>query len=118
MIEITLPWPPSANTYWRRNGSRYFISSKGQQYRHETTIKCIPYRHHFDADSRISVSINAYPPDKRKRDLDNLFKSVLDSLQFSTVFVDDSQIDALAIRRMPERKGEIVITLERIEECT
>ncbi len=115
MIIIELPWPPSANTYWRRNGSRYFISTKGQHYRTSAGWTCHKFRKHFSANMRLKISIDAYPPDKRKRDLDNLFKSVLDSLQYATVFVDDSQIDELAIRRMPEREGRLVIKLEQIE---
>lgn len=115
MITIDLPWPPSSNTYWRRNGSRYFISTKGQHYRTATAWTCHKHRGVFGATERLKLSILAYPPDKRKRDLDNLFKSVLDSLQFANVFVDDSQIDELSIRRMPERQGRISITLEQIE---
>lgn len=115
MITINLPWPPSSNTYWRRNGSRYFISTKGQHYRTATGWACHQIRGHYAANVRLKISIDAYPPDKRKRDLDNLFKSVLDSLQFATVFVDDSQIDELSIRRMPEREGKLVIKLEQIE---
>ncbi len=115
MITINLPWPPSSNHYWRRNGARYFISSEGQQYRRTTNIECIPYRHYFTDADRIKISVEAYPPDKRKRDLDNLFKSILDSLQFAAVFKDDSKIDDLSIKRMPNRQAMIVIRLERIE---
>lgn len=115
LICIDLPWPPSANTYWRRNGSRYFISTKGMTFRKATAVLCHKYRGAFGASSRLSISICAYPPDKRKRDLDNLFKSVLDSLQYATVFVDDSQVDELAIKRMPENLGQITVCLERIE---
>ncbi|EHV9059806.1 RusA family crossover junction endodeoxyribonuclease, partial [Escherichia coli] len=31
--EFVLPWPPTVNTYWRRRGSQYYISDKGQKYR-------------------------------------------------------------------------------------
>ena len=113
-INIILPWPPSANTYWRRNGSRYFISPKGQSYRTNTAWSCHKYRGSFIATDRLKISILAYPPDKRKRDLDNLFKSTLDSLQFATVFVDDSQIDELSIKRMPDIKGFLTIEIENL----
>jgi crossover junction endodeoxyribonuclease RusA len=33
MIEITLPWPPSVNTYWRNFDGRMIISAKGREYR-------------------------------------------------------------------------------------
>ena len=33
MIEITLPWPPTVNTYWRNFNGRTIISAKGREYR-------------------------------------------------------------------------------------
>ncbi len=33
MIEITLPWPPSVNTYWRMFKNRMIISKEGREYR-------------------------------------------------------------------------------------
>ena len=114
MVQIILPWPPTANTYWRRQGARYFISQRGQKYRLDTTKTCIPYRNHFKDDDRLKLSIKAFPPDRRRRDLDNLFKSVLDSLQFACVYKDDNQIDELSIKRMPINDGFIIIDIERI----
>ena len=114
-IQIILPWPPTANTYWRRNGSRYFISQKGMRYRSLATESCVPYRGHFAKEDNLRVSIKAYPPDKRRRDLDNLFKSVLDALQYAGVYVDDFQISDLSIKRMPVHEGFIIIDLERID---
>lgn len=113
-ITIKLPWPPTANTYWRRNGGRYFISKRGQDYRAFVSKALYPYVGIFMADDRLRLKIKAFPPDKRKRDLDNLFKSVLDSIQSSGVYSDDNQIDKLSIERMPEHLGEIEITLELI----
>lgn len=110
---ITLPWPPSSNTYWRRNGSRYFISTKGQKYREMVVRACLECER-FDTEDRLCVSIIAHPPDKRRRDLDNLFKSILDSLQAAKVFPDDSQIDYLSIRRSDSRFGMIEVTVEKL----
>jgi len=50
-------------------------------------------------EGRLSVRIEAYPPDKRKRDLDNLPKAPLDALTISGLWKDDSQIDELHIVR-------------------
>ncbi len=113
-IVIDLPWPPTANTYWRRNGGRYFISKRGQDYREYVAKACYAYQGLFIAEDRLRVKIKAYPPDKRKRDLDNLFKSTLDSIQHAGLYVDDSQIDKLSIERMPEYEGKISICLELI----
>jgi crossover junction endodeoxyribonuclease RusA len=114
-IVIDLPWPPTANTYWRRNGSRYFISKRGQDYREYVAKACYAFQGLFIAEDRLRVKIKAYPPDNRKRDLDNLFKSTIDSIQHAGVFVDDCQIDKLSIERMPEHEGKISVCVEKID---
>jgi crossover junction endodeoxyribonuclease RusA len=43
--------------------------------------------------------MDAFPPDRRRRDLDNIQKPVLDALQHAGVYEDDSQIDLLVTRR-------------------
>ncbi len=48
---------------------------------------------------RLRVEIEAYPPDRRKRDLDNILKSLLDALTYAGIWEDDSQIDDLRIYR-------------------
>lgn len=110
-ITIELNWPPSINTYWRRNGNRYFISSKGIQYRNHVTEVCQIYSGFYNESERLAASIMAYPPDKRRRDLDNIFKGLMDSLQYAGVYVDDCQLDEIFIRRMPEREGKIIVKL-------
>ena len=48
---------------------------------------------------RLSVEITLYPPDRRKRDLDNYLKGTLDALTHAGLWEDDSQIDTLSIQR-------------------
>ncbi len=111
---VTLPWPPTANTYWRRRGNCYFITPKGIDYREFTILKCRLAEESFIDGQRLAVSIHAYPPDKRRRDLDNILKCLLDSLQKAKVYEDDSQIDALLIMRMPERLGKVVVAIKEL----
>ena len=108
---IELPWPPSVNHYWRRQGSRYFVSSEGKTYKDSVYYLCAQYRGLFKASERLFLSIDAYPPDKRGRDLDNLFKAVLDSLQYAKIYEDDSQIDHLTIKRNVLRENKIIVTI-------
>lgn len=60
---------------------------------------------------RISLTVLAYPPDKRKRDLDNLLKIAIDSLQDANFFLNDEQIDHITIRRMEKVKGGKLLVL-------
>ena len=115
MIEFTLPWPPSVNTYWRNFNGRMIISAKGREYREtvgdQMTLQKMVYR--FSGPLR--VVIEAYRPDKRRRDLDNLLKATLDGLAYAGVYEDDSQIVDLRIYWAPDIGGMLKVKIEEIE---
>lgn len=96
--ELTLPWPPSVNRYWRSVKGRVLISAEGRAYRDGTESIAIDRAKPFH-DARLGVSIRAYSPDLRKRDLDNMLKAPLDALTYAGMWDDDSQIDQLSIAR-------------------
>jgi crossover junction endodeoxyribonuclease RusA len=61
----------------------------------------------------LEIRIAAFPPDRRKRDLDNLLKSVLDCLEASGVIENDNLIESLSIYRAERVAGgqlEVQIT--------
>ena len=63
--------------------------------------------------SRVEVDIQAYPPDRRKRDLDNIQKILLDSLQAAGIYKDDCQVDKITISRGPVvPEGMIVVDIK------
>lgn len=98
--EFTLPFPPSLNRLYRRVGPRTLISRQGREYR---TLVCGLLAgggvRKPPSGGRIALAMDAFPPDRRRRDLDNLQKSVLDSLQHAGVYEDDSLIDLLLTQR-------------------
>jgi crossover junction endodeoxyribonuclease RusA len=113
MIELLLPWPPSLNRYWRNVGSRTLLSRAGRQYRQAVALRVI-LAGRPAIDGRLAVEVEAFPPDRRVRDLDNLFKGVGDSLAHAGVYADDGQIDDLRIRRGEVRKGgALAVTIRR-----
>ena len=93
---FTLLYPPSVNTYWRHVGSRVLISKKGREYRKAV---CAMLVGRTALPGRLAVVMFAYPPDRRRRDIDNLTKASLDAMEHAGVYEDDSQIDVLAIHR-------------------
>ena len=96
MIELILPWPPSINRYYRTFRNRILISKDGREYR-KTVLeqrRSAPTETLFGS---VEVEIEAFRPDNRKRDLDNLLKAALDALTHAKVFEDDSQIADLRI---------------------
>ncbi len=100
-MKLQLPWPPSINHYWRHVGARVLISQEGRAYRSLIVSLALLERWPKFGASRLRVIVSAHPPDRRRRDLDNIFKVVGDSLTECGVWTDDSQIDDLRIIRMP-----------------
>ena len=115
-IFLDLPFPPTVNTYWRRVGSKTLISQKGRAYA-EQVAWITRHSARFPAGKRAAVVVEAYMPDKRNRDLDNLFKALLDSLVKAGVLVDDSVIDDLHIIRSGVIKdGKELVSIDEVED--
>ena len=112
MIELELPYPPSVNHYYRHGGRRTLISREGRRYR-ERVIAVLAAAGVRPMDGPLELRIEVYPPDRRRRDLDNLLKCTQDSLAHAGVFEDDSQIDLLIVARCePVKGGEVVIRID------
>jgi crossover junction endodeoxyribonuclease RusA len=100
-FEVSLPWPPTVNTYWRHankgGATIVYVAKEGQIYR--TAVQGLVATKRKLHTGRLRVEIEAWPPDKRNRDLDNILKSLLDALTYAGIWEDDSQIDDLRIYR-------------------
>lgn len=111
VINLDLPWPPSINHYWRHTKNGHYISDEGKKYRQDVNYLCFKAKRKFSETERLSIIVDAYPPDKRKRDIDNILKSLLDALQYAEVYHDDSQIDRISITRNKPLEGRITVTI-------
>lgn len=114
MMILILGWPPSINHYWRRVGTRFYVCDRGIQYRKDVR-KAVVLALGFDfkpISEPIGLLINAYPPDKRKRDLDNTLKVIGDSLEYARLIENDYQINELhIIRQKPVLGGKLEIEI-------
>lgn len=113
-----LPWPPSVNHYWMListgKGGRKVLGKKGRDFR-EQVIEQL--KGSVPLEGRLSIKIIATPPDKRRRDLDNILKPTLDALEHAGVYSDDNQIDEIHIcRSEPNKPGKLVIFLTNLED--
>lgn len=109
MISLTLPWPPSVNRIWRRVGNKTILSAEGRSYRELVGQHCLIKRIAGKRlAGRLSVKILVNPPNNIRRDIDNLAKVPLDALTHAAVWLDDSQIDELYIRRDEIKKGGFI----------
>ena len=124
-LQIKLPYPPSANKYWRRVGRRIIVSNEARIYKRKVAeiIKNDP----SFGDSPIKIEVDVYFPDKRKRDLDNCIKILFDSLQMKKdssnnilskgLFNDDYQIQQYSARRAGILKGgEVWLTVQEMKK--
>jgi crossover junction endodeoxyribonuclease RusA len=60
------------------------------------------------------VQIEIFPPDNRRRDIDNVQKALLDALQHGGAYYDDSQIVSLSItKRDMVPQGRTLVTIQR-----
>ncbi len=114
-IVLMMPWPPSVNNLFATVGETRVLSRVGREYRKSVAvIVCQAGFPRFGA-SGLAVSIEAFPPDRRVRDLDNLFKAPLDALQYAGVFNDDSQVQRITIERGKCVKGGLLrVAIERL----
>ena len=114
-MKFTLPWPPSVNTYWRTFRGRMIISSAGRLYRHAVESEVLSQGAGKHLTGQLIVEIQAFRPDRRKRDLDNLLKAVLDGCTHAGVWEDDSQICDLRIYWADEIGGMLKVSVNERE---
>ena len=132
MITITLPWPPSTNTYWRSRVFRQYrtikgrrtlvhipivyVTHEGKKYRKLVQQRCMQAGLNGKRlTGRLAVVLNLYPPTRRVCDVANYEKAAIDALEAAQVFVNDSQIDDNRQVRCPVLKGgALVVTIEEI----
>ena len=118
---ITLPFPPSVNSYWRHvmvgKHPRTLISEKGRIYRKNVIDECLVANVNNNLSGPLVCTLELYPPCNRRRDCDNHAKAVLDAMTHAKVYADDSQIIDLRIRMLPKQPpGKVVVTLREISE--
>ena len=113
-LEFTLPFPPSVNHYWRNFRGRMVIGARGRAYRKAAIDaigdQAVPVE---GIGGPLKVELLAHPPDRRRRDLDNLQKALLDSIVAAGVIEDDSNIDDLRVVRGPVFPGGKVAVVIR-----
>lgn len=114
-MDIELPFPPSLNHYWRRVGARTLISRRGRAFR-QAVCSILAAHGTRPLHGPLEIVIDVHPPDRRRRDIDNLQKALLDALAHGGAYHDDSQIVHLDVwRRQPLRGGKMVVKIRRRE---
>ncbi len=99
MISVSIPFPPSVNNLFvnARKGKGRFPSDRYKAWLEEAGWALKAARQ-IPLTGDVTVDIVLCPPDKRRRDIDNLAKAPLDLLVKHGLISDDSEIVELRLR--------------------
>lgn len=111
MIELTLPYPPSGNALYRANRGRVHKSGRYVKWLRDAGYLALAQKP-GGITGAYKLSIDAVRPDKRKRDLDNLFKATSDLLVTIGVVGDDSECEMISARWVTSGEG-MTVRVER-----
>lgn len=120
-VELTLPFPPSVNRYWRapttgKLAGRHLISEAGRNYRREAIAMIRDQYKGEPLSGRLEVTLILCPPDRRKRDIDNYCKGLFDAMSHAGFWLDDEQIDRLTIiKDAPQKGGQCFLEVVEIK---
>ena len=115
-LEVRLPWPPSVNHYWKARGSRRFISPAAKAWLDEAVLLLRAARVRFEGPVKVSMFLS--PPNRRRRDGDNLEKAIMDSLVKAGVIQDDSlwHVPRSCKELVNECGGYVLLVVEEISD--
>lgn len=107
MIELWLPFPPSANRLWRAARGRVYRSRAYVDWLTEAGLLAKAQRA-GSINGPYKISITAARPDKRRRDLDNILKSISDLLKSIGAIEDDHLCEMITARWVTQGDGVAV----------
>lgn len=120
-LTMTLPFPPSVNHYWRhvvlgkppKQRVTTLISKPGREYSESVAAQVLAEKTRLKIASYVAMTVLLSPPDRRRRDVDNYSKSLLDSLVKAGVLEDDSLVRDLRLVWGEVRKGGQAVVMIR-----
>lgn len=116
---LRLPWPESVNhLYGNRYGGRgKYMTPAGKAFM--SAVAAIVYEarcRRYKEPQLLTITMLFYPPDRKRRDEDNLLKQTLDSLEKAGLVDNDHQFaDKILLRREVVAGGEIVVRVQEWE---
>lgn len=113
MSTFTLPYPPSANRLWRYVDARAIKSAPYRAWLKEAALTIMAQRPKaIQGRFRLTAVVDA--PDRRRRDVDNLAKPVIDSVAEARLIENDSLAKSIHFEWSDEivPGGRVTVTLE------
>jgi crossover junction endodeoxyribonuclease RusA len=113
-VIIELPWPPSALLPNAASPGAWRVKqSAAKRYRADCDILCRAGLDKPEEIDRAHLTIRFCPPDRRRRDLDNMlasFKQGLDAIS-TRIGIDDYHFGLTILRGEPVKGGSVVVTI-------
>lgn len=114
-MNIELPYPPSGNHMWKhtKTGGHY-LTEKARAYYLLVNFEIIKQGAQLGIDQPMSVTCTLHPPDNRRRDMDNAWKVISDSLTRADLWEDDHLVRKLTLEwAKPIKGGKVLVSLAR-----
>lgn len=98
-VNLSLPFPPSANRLWRAVNGRNIKSEEYREWLDEARCAVLlqPRSVRANIPGHYQMTMTADRPDKRRRDLSNLLKPTEDLLQQAGIVADDCNAQQITI---------------------
>lgn len=104
--------PPSSNhVYFRSRNGRMFMSKVGTDFKTMVGWKCNKY---VPIEGEVSVTLEFYFKDKRRRDCQNLEKLLFDAME-GYIYHNDFQISEHTTRRIFSDKEKTIISIKELD---
>ena len=118
---LTLPWPPSANNSKMPIRGRMVSTKKLREY--HLLVAMLFKGKVKPMDPPYHVTLDMYEPDRRRRDLSNFEKALVDSLVQWGLLQDDCWVDRYEftrdrdtdLRPVVRKDGRVVVTVKEIQ---
>lgn len=104
-VRYELPYPPSVNNYWHTSGKRRYISPAGKKFTEDVAKNVYEQGYKRFGNKSLGISVMIHPRSKRRFDLDNTLKAILDALMKAGCYDDDSQFEYIEIARGAAKDG-------------
>lgn len=99
-MKVTLPYPPSANRYWRHGRGRTYVSEEAQEYRQAAKLRALTAGMR-PLDGPVVLHVTVFRPQKRG-DLSNRIKVLEDAL-IGVAYADDDQVAEIHALRLEDK---------------
>lgn len=99
-VTLTLPYPPSANRYWRHGNGRTYTSPEARAYKWQVAMRAAQHQIKPLA-GEVSLALMVFRPQK-SGDLSNRIKVLEDAL-IGVAYADDAQVQNIIAARFEDK---------------